>query len=101
MNFQYDNSSIPIDNFKEPYVLMSDITSMWNVYEICHYPELDGELMRPELYFTFHLKHVTEFIVLGKWMPWVAVDTFGVVEKNIWNKQSGFPAKKNQSYLVT
>ena len=83
MNFQDDIPSIPIDNFKEHYVLVFDLTSMQDATENCHYPELVGEPLRLELNFTFPLEHVTELIVLGDRMSSVAVDKFGVVGNNI------------------
>ena len=83
MNFQDDIPSIPIDNFKDQYVLVFDLNSMQDATENCHYPELVGEPLRLELNFTFPLEHVTELIVLGERMSWVAVDKFGVVGKNI------------------
>ena len=83
MNFQDDIPSIPIDNFKDHYVLVYDLTSMQDATENCHYPELVGEPLRLELYFTFPLEHVTEVIVLGERMSSVAIDKFGVVGKNI------------------
>ena len=83
MNFQDDIPSIPIDKFKNHYVLVFDLTSMQDAIEKCRYPELVGEPLRLELNFTFPLEHVTELIVLGKRMSSVAVDKFGVVGKNI------------------
>ena len=83
MNFQDDIPSIPIDNFKDHYVLVFYLTSMQDATENCHYPELVGEPLRLELNFTFPLEHVTELIVLGERMSSVAVDKFGVVGKNI------------------
>ena len=83
MNFQNDIPSIPIDNFKDHYVLVFDITSMQDATENCHYPELVGEPLRVELNFTFPLEHVTELVVLGEGMSSVAVDKFGVVGRNI------------------
>ena len=83
MNFQDDIPSIPIDNFKDHYVLVFDLTSMQDATDNSHYPELVGELLRLELNFTFPLEHVTELIVLGERMSSVAVDKFGVVGKNI------------------
>ena len=81
MNFQDDFPSIPIDNFKDHYVLVFEMTSMQDATENCHYPELVGELLRLELNFTFLLEHVTELIVLGERMSSVAIDKFAVVEK--------------------
>ena len=83
MNFQDDIPSISIDNFKDHYVLVFDLTSMQDATENCHYPELVGEPLRLELNFTFFLEHVTELIVLGERMSSAAVDKFGVVGKNI------------------
>ena len=41
MNFQNDNPSVPVDNFKNRYVLVFDLTSMQDATEHCHYPELN------------------------------------------------------------
>ena len=82
MNFQDDIPSIPIDNFKDHYVLVLDLTSMQDATTNCHYRELVGEPLRLELSFSFPLEHVTELIILGKRMPSVADDKFGVVEKD-------------------
>ena len=82
MNFQNDIPSIPVDNFKDHYVLVFDLTSMQDATEHCHYPELIGEPLRLELYFSSPLENVTEVTVLGERMSCVAVDKFGVVGKN-------------------
>ena len=81
MNFQDYIPSLPIDEFKEHYLLVFDLTSMQDATEICHYPELVGEPLRLELNFTFPLEHITELIVLGERMSSVAVDNFGVNRK--------------------
>ena len=83
MNFQDDIPSIPIDNFKDHYVIVFDLTSMQDSTESRHYPELVREQLRLELNFNFPLEHVTELIVLGKRVSSIAVDKFGVVGKNI------------------
>ena len=83
MNFQGDIPSIPIDEFKDHYVLVFDLTSMQDATEKFHYPELVGEPLRLELTFTNPLENVTELIVLGERMSSVAVDKFGVVGKNV------------------
>ena len=85
MNFQDDIPSLPIDNFKDHYVLVFDLTSMQDATENFHYPELAGEPLRLELNFTFPLEHVTELIVLGERMTSIAVDKVGVVGKKIEN----------------
>ena len=83
MHFQDDISAITIDNFKDHYVIVFDLTSMQDATENYHYPELVGEPLRLELNFTFPLEHVTELIILGERKSSVAVDKFGVVGKNI------------------
>ena len=65
MNFGDDITSMPIDRFKDHYVLSFDLTSMQDATEQCHYPELVGEPLRLELNITFALDHVTEVFVLG------------------------------------
>ena len=82
MNFHDDSPSIPIDNFKDHYVLVFDLTSMQDATEHCHYPELIGEPLRLELNFNEALESVTEVIILGERMSSVAVYKFGVVGKN-------------------
>ena len=83
MNFQGDIPSIPIDDFKDHYVLVFDLIPMQDDIENCHYPELVGEPLRLELIFTNPLENVTEPIVLGERMSSVSVDKFGVVGKNM------------------
>ena len=83
MNFQDDFPSIPVDKFTDHYVLVVDLTSMQDATEHCHYPELIGEPLRLELYFSSTLENVTEVIVLGERMSCVAFDTFGAVGKNL------------------
>ena len=83
MNFQDDIPSIPIDDFKDHYVLLFDLTSMVDAIENCPYSELVGEPLRLELNFTHPLENVTELIVLSERGSSVAVDKFGVVGKNV------------------
>ena len=83
MNFQHDFPSIPIDDFKDHYVLVLDLTSMQDATGNSHYLELVGEQLRPELFFTNPLENVTELIALGERKSSVAVDKFGVVGKNV------------------
>ena len=83
MNFQDGIPSIPVDNFKDHYVLVFHLTSMQDATEHGQYPELIGQQLRLELYFISPLKNVTEVIVMGEGMSSVAVDKFGVVGKNL------------------
>ena len=85
MNFQDDIPSIPVDNFKDHYVLVFDLTSIQDATEHCHYLQLFGEPLRLELYINSHLENVTEVIVLRERITFVAVDKFVVVEKNLWD----------------
>ena len=59
-----------------------DVTSMQDATEHYHYPELIGEPLRLELKFNEALESVTEVIILVERMSSVAVDKFGVVDKN-------------------
>ena len=81
MNFHDDLPSIPIDNFKDHYRLVFDLTSMQDATEHCHYPELIGDSLRLEFNFSEALESVTEVIILGERMSSGAVDKFGVVGK--------------------
>ena len=83
MNFKDDIPSIPIDDFKDHYVLVFDSTLMQDATESCHCPELVGEPLRLELNFTNPLENVTELIVLGEKMSSVAVGKFAFVGKNV------------------
>ena len=83
MNNQDDIASIPVDNFKDHFKLVFDLTSVHDATEHCHYPELSGEPMTLELHFSSPLESVTEVIVLGEQMSSVAVNNFGVVGKNL------------------
>ena len=82
MNFQDDLLSILIDDFRDHYVLVLDLTSLHDATENCNSPELFGEPLGLELNFAFPLGHVTELIVLDERMTLVAVDIFVVVGNN-------------------
>ena len=79
MNFQDDIPSIPVHHFMDHYVLVFDLTSMQDATEHCHYPEVFGEPLRLELYFSLPLENVTQVHVMGARMSCVALDKFGVV----------------------
>ena len=81
MNFQDDIPSTIIENFEDHFVIVFHLNSMQDATEVWRYPELVGEPLRLELYFTFPLEHVTELNVLGERMSSVAVEKFGVVGK--------------------
>ena len=52
MNFQDDIPSIPVDYFKDHYVLVFDLTSMQDATDHCHHPDIIWEALRLELYFS-------------------------------------------------
>ena len=52
MNFKDEFPSISLDDFKDHYALVFDLTSRQNDTEKFHYPELVGEPLRLELIFT-------------------------------------------------
>ena len=83
MKFRDDNPSVPVDKFKEHYVLVFDLTSMQDATEHCHFPELIGESLRLEIYFSSPLENVTEVIVLDERMSSVEVGMFCVNGKNV------------------
>ena len=83
MNFQDDIPSIPMDEFKDHYVLVFDLTSMQDATENCHFPGIVGEPLRLDQNFTHPLENVTELIVLGERMSLIAVEKFGAVGKNV------------------
>ena len=83
MNFQDGIPSIPMDDFKDHYVLVFDLTSIQDDTENCQYTELVGEPLRLELIFTDALENVIELIVLVERMSSAAIDKFGVVGKNV------------------
>ena len=66
MNFEDDIRSIPVDNSKDHYVLLFDLTSKHAATENCQYTELVGEPLGPEPNFNFPLEHVTELVILGE-----------------------------------
>ena len=78
LNFQDDFPSIPIDNFKDHYVLLFVFSSLQDATENCVYLELVGEPLRLELNSTPPLEHVTEFIVLRERMSSIAVYKVGI-----------------------
>ena len=61
---------------------MFDLISMQDATEHCHYPDLIGEPLRLESYFSAALGKVTGVLVLGERMSFVANDKFGVVGKS-------------------
>ena len=81
MNFQDEFLPIPVDIFKDHFVLLLDLTSMQDATENFHYLELVREPLKLELNFKFPPEHVTELIVLDERMSSFAVDKFGFVGK--------------------
>ena len=99
-SFQDDINSLPIDNFKDRYALVFDLSSMQDATEKCRYPELVGESLTLELNFTYPVEHVTELIIFGKRISSVAVDKFGVVGKESKMDNVSFPQIINRIPLL-
>ena len=70
--FQDVIPSIPIDNFKDQYVLVFRLPSIQDATETCHFQELVGGPLRLELNFIIPLEYVIDFTVLGERMSLVA-----------------------------
>ena len=83
INFQDDIPSIPVDNFEDHYVIVFDLTSMQYATNHCNHPEIIGEPLRLEVYFSSPLENDTEVTVLGERMSSDAANKFGVVGKNL------------------
>ena len=83
MNFRYDIPSNSIDNLKDHFVLMFDLISMQVGTVNSHYPQTVREPLRLKLNFSFPVKHVTNFLVLGERKSSVVVDKFDVVGKKL------------------
>ena len=64
MIFQDDFPSIPVDDFKDHYALVSVLTSMQDATSKFNYPELVEEPLRLELNLFHPLGNVTELTVL-------------------------------------
>ena len=81
MQFNEDFPALPMEDFQNHYILVSDLTSLQDAAERLHYPEFSGESLRLEMYFQFSLEQVTEVIVLGERLSNVQIDKFGIVVK--------------------
>ena len=66
MQFNEDFPALPMEDFRNHYILVFDLTSLQESAEHLHYPELSGESLRLEMFFQFPLEQVTEVIVLGE-----------------------------------
>ena len=83
MNFQDDIPSIPIDDFKDHYVLVFDSTSMQDATENCHYPELVEEPLRLELNFSIFLKTLPNSLYWVNESRQLPLTNFVLLEKKI------------------
>ena len=81
MNFQDAIPAIPNYNFKDHYVLVFDSTSMQDATENCHYPELVGEPLRPELNFIFPSEHNTELFFVRNECFWLQLAILVFLER--------------------
>ena len=65
IQFKEDFPAFPIEDFRNHYILVFDLTSLQDAVERLHYPKLSGESLRLEILFHFLLEQLTEVIVLG------------------------------------
>ena len=85
MDYQDDIPSSSTNTFKDYYVQESDMTSMQDATENCHYPKIIGKSLSLELNFTFSIESATDLDALVERMSPVAVDKIDV-GKNIWKE---------------
>ena len=83
MQFNEDFSAFLMEDFKNHYILIFDLTSLQDAAEQLHYSELSGENLRLEMFFQFPLEKVTEAIVLGERLSNLQIDQLGTVAKNV------------------
>ena len=83
MNFQDDISSNPDDTFKDHYVLVFDLTSMQDVTENCHYPELVEEPLGSNWTLLFFWKTLLNSKFWENKCLWLQLTSFVLLEKNL------------------
>ena len=83
MNFNEEIPALSKNLFQKHDVPVFDLTSLQDAGENIQYPELSGEIIRSEMFFSHPLTNVTELIVLGERMSIVKINLFGTVAKNV------------------
>ena len=63
MHLNEDFPALPMEGFQNHCILDFDLTSLQDAAEQLHYPELNGESLRLEMFFQFSLEPVTEVII--------------------------------------
>ena len=86
MKFQDDIPSIPIDDFKDHYVLVFDLTSMQEVTDIFQNPELVGEPLRLELIFTQPFENVLNSLYWMNESRWLQLASLVLLERMCKNR---------------
>ena len=87
MNFQDAIPSIPIDDFKDHYVLVFDLASMQDATENCHYLELVGEPVRLELNLPILLKTLLNSLYWVKECQWLQLTSLVLLGRMCKNGQ--------------
>ena len=64
MQFNEDFPALLIEDFRNHYILVLDLTSRQDAAERLHYQEFSGESLQLEMFFQFHLEQSTEMIVV-------------------------------------
>ena len=83
LQFNEDFPALPMEDFPNHYIPVFDLTSLQDVAEQLHYPELSGESLRLEMLFQFPLEQVTVVIVLGESLSNIKIEKFGTVAENV------------------
>ena len=74
MQFNEDFPALPTEDSQNHYILVFDLTSLQDAAEQLHYPELNGESLRLEMFFQYLLEQVTGVIVLGERLSNIQID---------------------------
>ena len=72
-----------MEDFRDHYILVFDLTSLQDAAEQLHYPDHSGESLRLEKFFQFPLEQVTEETVLGERLTTGRIDKFKTFAQNL------------------
>ena len=73
--------AFPMEDFKNHFNLVFDLTSLQDAAEQLLYPQLSGKSLRLEIFFQIPLEQVTEVTTSRERLLKVQIDNFGTVAK--------------------
>ena len=82
LNIKSDGNGIPVDHYKDHFIMVFDLTPTREADSDVYFPDLVGEPLRIELYFTEALTNAIEVVFLGEKLTSVLINKEGKVEKN-------------------